>query len=120
MRGETRGFTLVERAGTLVVAPTLLAHATRTSAGLLGWGVRVAGCGDSMSRADGYSSSPMASSRCATPAKRQRGVTLVELMVALSVLAILAVAAMPNMQAIVNAGRLRAAADETVATLQSA
>jgi type IV fimbrial biogenesis protein FimT len=58
--------------------------------------------------------------RCATPAKRQRGVTLVELMVALSVLAILAVAAMPNMQAIVNAGRLRAAADETVATLQSA
>ncbi|MFC5577660.1 GspH/FimT family pseudopilin [Lysobacter niabensis] len=55
----------------------------------------------------------------ATP-RRQRGVTLVELMVALTVLAILAVAAMPNLRAIVNAGRLAAAANETVATLQSA
>src|SRR5688572_14567753 len=108
MRGETRGFTLVEPAGTLAVAPTLLAHATPASAGSLGRGGRVAGCGDSMGRADGYAalrSSPMAN-RCATPAKRQRGVTLVELMVTLSVLAILAVAAMPNMRAVVNAGRL--------------
>jgi type IV fimbrial biogenesis protein FimT len=54
------------------------------------------------------------------PGHLQRGVTLIELMVALSVLAILAALATPSMQAIVNGNRLRAAANETIATLQTA
>ncbi|QNP40958.1 GspH/FimT family pseudopilin [Lysobacter solisilvae (ex Woo and Kim 2022)] len=49
-----------------------------------------------------------------------QGFTLVELMVAMAVLAILAVAAMPALQGVVNGNRLRAAANETIATLQSA
>ncbi|GAB2492022.1 Tfp pilus assembly protein FimT/FimU [Pseudoxanthomonas sangjuensis] len=50
----------------------------------------------------------------------ERGFTLVELMIAVAVLAILAAAATPSMGAIINNNRLRAATNETVATLQSA
>lgn len=50
----------------------------------------------------------------------QRGVTLIELLVTLSVLAILLVAATPAMEGLINSNRLRAAANETIAILQSA
>ncbi|MFC5569446.1 GspH/FimT family pseudopilin [Lysobacter yangpyeongensis] len=49
-----------------------------------------------------------------------RGFTLIELMVTLAVVAILAAAATPAMQSLVNGNRLRSAANETVASLQSA
>ncbi|HZV38175.1 MAG TPA: GspH/FimT family pseudopilin [Pseudoxanthomonas sp.] len=50
----------------------------------------------------------------------QSGVTLVELMVALAVMAILLALAVPSMQSLVNSNRLRAATNETLATLQAA
>lgn len=50
----------------------------------------------------------------------QSGVTLVELLVALAVMAILLTLAVPSMQALVNGNRLRAATNETLATLQAA
>lgn len=49
-----------------------------------------------------------------------RGFTLIELIVTISVLAILATLAAPSMEAIINGNRLRASANETVATLQAA
>lgn len=54
------------------------------------------------------------------PSHAQRGVTLIELMVALTVLAILAVTAMPSLRGLVNSNRLRSGANETIATLQTA
>ncbi|GAB3091907.1 hypothetical protein GCM10027159_06050 [Lysobacter terrae] len=52
--------------------------------------------------------------------RTQRGVTLIELLVTLSVLAILLVAATPAMEGLINSNRLRASANETIAILQSA
>jgi type IV fimbrial biogenesis protein FimT len=48
------------------------------------------------------------------------GFTLIELLVTLSVLAILLVAGVPGFQAVVNGNRLSAAANETIAALQTA
>ncbi len=62
----------------------------------------------------------LASVRDPMSRRGQRGVTLVELMTALAVLAILATAATPGMQSLINGNRLRAAANETIATFQSA
>lgn len=50
----------------------------------------------------------------------QSGVTLVELMVALAVMAILATLAVPSMRSLINSNRLRAATNESLATLQTA
>ena len=50
----------------------------------------------------------------------QRGVTLIELLVTLTVLAILLTAATPAMEGLLNSNRLRAAANETIAVMQSA
>lgn len=50
----------------------------------------------------------------------QSGVTLVELMVALAVAAILLALAVPSMQSLINSNRLRTATNETLATLQAA
>lgn len=61
--------------------------------------------------------------RCSNESARigvQSGVTLVELLVALAVLAILVTLAVPSLQAFVNSNRLRAATNETLATLQTA
>lgn len=55
------------------------------------------------------------------PARRfVRGFTLIELMVTVAVVAIIAVVAVPNMISVVEANRLRGAADEMLASLQHA
>lgn len=54
------------------------------------------------------------------PVRFERGFTLLELMIAVAVLAILAAAATPSMGAIINNNRLRAATNETIAMLQAA
>ncbi|MFL6593704.1 MAG: GspH/FimT family pseudopilin [Luteimonas sp.] len=51
---------------------------------------------------------------------RQRGFTLIELLVAISIVAILLTIAVPSFQAAMNANRLSSAANEMVASLQTA
>ncbi|GAB3390636.1 GspH/FimT family pseudopilin [Lysobacter fragariae] len=51
---------------------------------------------------------------------RQQGFTLIELMVTITVLAIVLVAATPSFASIINGNRLSAAANETMAVLQEA
>lgn len=57
---------------------------------------------------------------CVRTCPRVSGFTLIELMVAVAVIAILAVVAMPNLQSVINANRLQAQSDELAATLQLA
>lgn len=55
-----------------------------------------------------------------TPFRDERGFTLIELMIALAVAAIILVFAVPSFQAVINGNRLTAAANELLAGLQTA
>lgn len=61
-----------------------------------------------------------AAKRSVAIGRAQRGFTLVELMVTVTVMAILAVVATPSLRGLVNSNRLRAGANESIAVLQSA
>jgi type IV fimbrial biogenesis protein FimT len=54
------------------------------------------------------------------PKPLQQGFSLIELLVAISIAAILVAMATPSIEGIINSNRLRAAANETAATLQAA
>lgn len=125
MRSGARGISRVEPAATLVVATRPFASRPRSGTSLAAERPPTADdatprIGALVALASGRAGVKPAGGNDAARAHRQRGVTLIELMVALSVLAILLVAAVPSMQAFVNANRLRAAANETIAAFQSA
>ena len=108
MQGTNQGLALLEQIVTLVVATPLPARAPRSASPCHGLPVaanqsigRVA----RHRRVAGYT---------------QSGFTLVELMVTVTVVAILATVAMPSLRGVVNSNRLRAGANETIAVLQSA
>ena len=123
MRGVNRGSARLEPAVTLVVAAIPHVFATPSTSELVRGEPRRPIRNELISAQDGQPAGPdvcrqdHAAHLVAHP---QRGFTLIELMVTVAVLAILATLATPAMQALVNSNRLRAAANETIATFQSA
>jgi type IV fimbrial biogenesis protein FimT len=106
MQGANLGFALLGPIGTLFVAMTFLARASRSNSPVVG---RLMAAHTSAGSAVRH-----------RPADRQSGFTLIELMVTVTVVAILAVVALPSLRGLVNSNRLRAGANESIAVLQTA